>query len=75
MVFRKGAKIWAVVVTYAFNPNTWEADADRSEFDISLVYRVSTRTVMLTQRNSASKINKNQKQRSLIIDYDTETMN
>jgi hypothetical protein len=51
---------WAVVA-HAFNPSTWEAEAGRfriSEFEASLVYRVSSRTARATQRNPVSE-NKN----------------
>jgi hypothetical protein len=46
---------WAVVV-HAFNPSTWVAETGGfSDFDISLVYRVSSRTARATQRNPVSK--------------------
>ena len=49
------------VVVHAFNPSTWEAEAGRlSEFQASLVYKVSSRTVRAIQRNPVSK-NKNNK--------------
>jgi hypothetical protein len=45
---------WAVVA-HAFNPSTWEAEAGgSSEFEASLVYRVSSRTARATQRNPVS---------------------
>jgi hypothetical protein len=45
-----------VVVVYAFNPSTWEAEAGGFlEFETSLVYRVSSRTTRTTQRNPVSK--------------------
>jgi hypothetical protein len=39
------------VVAHAFNPSTWEAEAGRflSEFEVSLVYRVSSRAARATQ--------------------------
>ena len=40
------------VVAHAFNPSTWEAEA---EFKASLVYRVSSRTARATQRNPVLK--------------------
>jgi hypothetical protein len=44
---------------HAFNPSTWEAEAGGflgiSEFEASLVYRVSSRTARATQRNPVSK--------------------
>jgi hypothetical protein len=50
-------------VAHTFNPSTWEAEAGGfviSEFEASLVYRVSSRTARATQRNLVSK-KKNQK--------------
>jgi hypothetical protein len=39
------------VVAHAFNPSTWEAEAGESlEFEASLVYKVSSRTVRTMQR-------------------------
>ena len=44
------------MVVHAFNPSTWEAEAGRlSEFQASLVYKVSSRTVRAIQRNPVSK--------------------
>jgi hypothetical protein len=49
---------WAVVA-HAFNPSTQEAEAGGfSEFEASLVYKVSSRTAKATQRNPVSKQNK-----------------
>jgi hypothetical protein len=46
-------------MVHDFNPSTWEAEAGKiSEFEASLVYRVSSRTARATQRNPVSK-NKN----------------
>ena len=39
---------WAVVA-HDFNPSTWEADRWISEFEASLVYRVSSMTARATQ--------------------------
>jgi hypothetical protein len=50
------------VVAHAFNPSTWEAEAGRSEFEDSLVYRVSSRTARAIQRNPVLKKTKKQKQ-------------
>jgi hypothetical protein len=60
-----------VVMVHVFSPSTWEAEAGRSlEFEASLVYRVSFRTAMDTQRhpvlknsssNSSSNNNNNDK--------------
>jgi hypothetical protein len=50
------------MVAHAFNPSTWEAEAGRfSEFEASLVYRVSSRTARATQRNPVSKNKKQTK--------------
>jgi hypothetical protein len=55
-------------VAHAFNPSS-RGDRDRqiSEFEASLVYRVSSRTARATQRNPVSKKqktkNKKQKQK------------
>jgi hypothetical protein len=44
------------VVAHAFNPSIREAEGRRiSEFEASLVYKVSSRTVRATQRNPVSK--------------------
>jgi hypothetical protein len=46
------------VVAHAFNPSTWEAEADRFLiFKVSLVYRVSSRTARL-HRETLSQKNK-----------------
>jgi hypothetical protein len=50
-------------MAHTFNPSTWEAEAGGSlisEFEASLVYRVSSRTARTAQRNPVSKT-KNQK--------------
>jgi hypothetical protein len=40
------------MMIYTFNPSTQEAEAGRSlEFQVSLVYTVSSRTVKARQRN------------------------
>jgi hypothetical protein len=43
------------VVAHAFNPSTWEAEAGGgrwiSEFEASLVYKMSSRTARAIQRN------------------------
>ena len=45
------------VVVHAFNPSTRELEAGRriSEFEASLVYKVSSRTARATQRNPVLK--------------------
>jgi hypothetical protein len=47
-----------IVAHDAFNPRTWEAEAGEflsSEFEVSLVYRVSSRTARAIQRIPVSK--------------------
>jgi hypothetical protein len=52
------------VVAHAYNPSTREAEAGGSlEFEASLVYRVSSRTVGAIQRNPVSKNQKKKKKR------------
>jgi hypothetical protein len=46
------------VVAQAFNPSTSETEADRSELETSLFYRVSFSTSRATRRNCVSKTNK-----------------
>jgi hypothetical protein len=51
--------LWPGVVVHAFSPSTWEAETGKiSEFEASLVYKVSSRTARAIQRNPVSK-NKN----------------
>jgi hypothetical protein len=52
------------VVAHAFNPSAREAEALRriSEFEASLVYKVSSRTARAIQRNPVSKNQKSNKQ-------------
>jgi hypothetical protein len=54
------------VVTHAFNPSTWEAEAGRqiSEFEVSLVYKVNSITARATQRNPVSKKKKKKKKKT-----------
>jgi hypothetical protein len=57
---------WAVVA-HAFNPSTWESggrDRQISEFEASLVYRVSSRTARAIKGNPVSK-NKQTKRNAL----------
>jgi hypothetical protein len=42
-------------VAYTINPSTWEAEASRSEFEASLVYRVNPRIARATQIISVIK--------------------
>jgi hypothetical protein len=61
------------VVAQAFSPSTWEAEADgQADFlvEVSLVYRVSSRTTRATQRNLVSK---NQKQNTQNTKHKTKT--
>ena len=51
------------MVAHAFNPSTWEAEADRSEFKAILVYRVSSRTARATLRNPVLKKKKKESKR------------
>jgi hypothetical protein len=44
-----------VVVAHTFNPRTQESEAGSSEFETSLVYRVSSRTARAAQRNFVLK--------------------
>jgi hypothetical protein len=49
-------KVWLGVVTLVCNLTTWGVRVEWiSEFEASLVYRVSSRTVRATQRNPVSK--------------------
>jgi hypothetical protein len=53
-----------VVVAHAFNPSTREAGGKQiSEFEASLVYKVSSRTARAIQRNPISK-NKKKKEKN-----------
>jgi hypothetical protein len=53
------------MVAHAFNPSTWEAEGGgfRSEFEASLVYKVSSWTARATQRNPVSKNQKRKKKK------------
>jgi hypothetical protein len=44
------------IVVDTFNPSTWGTEARGSEFEFSLVYRVSSRAAQTSQRNLVSKI-------------------
>jgi hypothetical protein len=57
------------VVVLAFNPSTWEADRPISEFETSLVYRVSSRTARATQRNPVSKNKQTNKDNYSVLTY------
>jgi len=49
------------VVAHAFNSSTQDAEADGSEFEASLVYRVSSRSARATQKPRVKKTNKQAK--------------
>ena len=49
------------MVAHIFNPNTQEAEAGRSEFKTSLVYRVSSRAASAILGNPVLKLNRQQK--------------
>ena len=52
----EGLRVCYRRTVHAFNPSTWEAEAGGFlEFEVSLVYRVSSRTARATQRNPVSK--------------------
>jgi hypothetical protein len=52
------------VVAHTFNPSTWKAEGRRiSEFEDSLVYKVSSRTARAIQRNPVSSPPTPQKKR------------
>ena len=57
----------------AFDPSTWEAEAEAggwiSELEASLVYRVSSRIARATQRNPVSKDQK-KKEREFLLSLD-----
>jgi hypothetical protein len=67
----------AIVVAHVFNPSTCEAEVGgflSSEFEASLVYRVSSRTARATQRNPVlknqkSKQNNKQTKKNLTAIY------
>jgi hypothetical protein len=55
--YSQKAKTEPGVVAHAFNPSTREAEAGNiSEFEASLVYKVSSRTARAIQKNPVSKI-------------------
>jgi hypothetical protein len=62
------------VVALAFNPSTREAEAV-SEFQASLVYRVSSRTAKTTQRNPVSKNQKKKKNSNYEWNFPTQLKN
>ena len=48
-----------MVAAQAFDPSTQEAEAGGSEFEVSLVYRVSSRTARATQEPCVKKTKTN----------------
>ena len=55
-----------MVVAHAFDPSTWEVETVGSEFKVSLVYRVNSRTTTethITPRNPVSKKKKKSKKK------------
>jgi hypothetical protein len=52
------------MVLHAFNPSTWEAEASRSKFKASLIYRDSFRTARGEQKNPVLKQNKTKQNQS-----------
>jgi hypothetical protein len=42
-------------MAHIFNPRSWEGEANISEFEARLIYRVSSSTARTTQRNPVSK--------------------
>jgi hypothetical protein len=55
------------VVAYTFNPSTWEAEAGRSEFEVSLVYRESSRIALGLHRETLPRKAKQNKQTKIIL--------
>jgi hypothetical protein len=53
-------------MAHGFNPNTWEAETGGSEFEASLVYRVSSRAARATQRNPVSEKKKKKKNKKIV---------
>jgi hypothetical protein len=64
------------VVVCTFNPSVWESEADTSEFEVSPVYRVSSRIARATQRNRVlgekEKKKKKKKKKIVIKDRNKE---
>jgi hypothetical protein len=63
LVQQEEMKSWTIVV-HTFNSSTQEAKEGSSEFEASLVYRVSSRTAKAIQRNPVSK---NQRERDFKV--------
>jgi hypothetical protein len=57
---------WALVA-HTFNPSTQEEEAGGSEFKVSLVYRVNSKTARATQRNLDSKKLKQKRPKKIVL--------
>jgi hypothetical protein len=56
------------VVAHAFNPSTWEARGRPiSEFEASLVYKVSSRTARATEKHCLKEPKKKKKKKNLVL--------
>jgi hypothetical protein len=66
MINKNTRRCWAVVV-HDFNPSRGGRGRQISEFEDSLVYRVSSKTARATQRNPVSKKKKKKKKRALVM--------
>ena len=53
----KQIKILPTGVVHTFNPSSWGAEAGKSEFEASLVYRASPRTARVTEKCCLKKTN------------------
>ena len=55
-------------MAHAFNSGTWEAEADLSEFEANLVYKVSSRTArIVAQRNPVLQNKQTKRKKSIHI--------
>ena len=57
------------MVVHTFNPSTCEAEAGRSEFEASLVYRVSSKTARATEKPCLKKQEPNKNQSNLLQEW------
>ena len=48
---------------HALNPSIWKAEAGRSEFEVSRVYRENFRTARTAKANQKTKPNQNKKRK------------
>lgn len=51
----KRIETFRVMVTCDFNPNTWAAEAGESEFEASVIHKVSVRTARTTEKSCLEK--------------------